>query len=458
MSKYPKAFLEQMLQLLGPEANEKFLASLQGHSPVSVRYNPYKITEMPIASERVPWASFAYYLPERPVFTVDPLFHAGAYYVQEASSMFLEQAFKQHCKPESRLRILDLCAAPGGKSTLIAGLMNSESMLLSNEVIRSRAFILSENIQKYGREHIWVSNNDPSAISKSLPAFFDVIITDAPCSGEGMFRKADHSIGEWSVQAVQHCSLRQQRILHDIWKALRPGGIMIYSTCTFNESENEENLLKFRAENDFESLRITLDESWKVTETYKDRLYSYRFYPHLTKGEGFFLSVLKKAGESEVSNPKLKKNLLPKAPKETDELKNWCLNGDLDFFKRNESVIVVPKSLSFEAQLIESSLNIISGGTELAEFNRKGFSPAPAAALWTGLNPEAFTIADFDLEETLHYLHLDNVNPDTVPDIEGWQLVSYQGHALGWIKKLSNRVNNYFPKEWKIRLSLDKLR
>jgi 16S rRNA C967 or C1407 C5-methylase (RsmB/RsmF family)/NOL1/NOP2/fmu family ribosome biogenesis protein len=456
MAVLPNAFKIQMQNLLGKEV-DSFFSELETSSPISIRYNPNKNADLPIEHEKVQWASAAFYLKQRPLFTADPLFHAGAYYVQEASSMFLEQALIQHCSLNKKNRILDLCAAPGGKSTLIAGLMNPESLLLSNEVIRSRAHILSENIQKWGNENVWVSNNDPSYLAHSLPAFFDVIVVDAPCSGEGMFRKSAESIDEWSEQAVNHCSLRQQRILHDIWGALRPGGILIYSTCTYNEYENELNLIKFKESCEFDSLRIKLDNSWKVSETQKNEVYGYRFYPHLTKGEGFFLSVLKKAGDKEASDPKIKKNILTKAGKEADFLKNYCLNPTLEFFKRKELILAVSKSLSYEAQLIESSLNIVSGGAQLAELNRKGFVPNPAAALWTGLNKEAFSVTELNLEDSLRYLHLENLNTELTNAKEGWQLVSYKGLGLGWIKRLSNRVNNYYPKEWRIRMSLDKL-
>ncbi len=456
MSVFPNAFKIQMQKILETETTS-FFNALESESPVSVRYNPLKKQNLPTEFQKVPWASLSYYLPKRPLFTADPLFHAGAYYVQEASSMFLEQALSQHCKLNEKIRVLDLCAAPGGKSTLIAGLMNPESLLISNEVIRSRAHILSENVQKWGYGNIWVSNNDPLYIANTLPAFFDVIVVDAPCSGEGMFRKAANSIEEWSPQAVNHCSLRQQRILHDIWKSLRPGGLLIYSTCTYNETENEQNLAKFKESCDFDSLKLSLDKSWGVTETNLNDIYGYRFYPHLTKGEGFFMSVLKKSGEKISSDPKIRKNQLSKAGKEADFLKNWCKSEAIELVKRKELVIALPKSLSYEAQLIESSLNIVSGATELAELNRKGFIPMPAAALWTGLNKEAFNTTTLDLENALRFLHLENVNLEISDSAEGWQLMSYKDLGLGWIKKLSNRVNNYYPKEWRIRMSLDKL-
>ena len=456
MSVFPEAFNKQMRQLLGTES-ETFFRALESESPVSIRYNPLKNTGLPTELQKVPWASSSFYLPERPLFTADPLFHAGTYYVQEASSMFLEQALVQHCNLSKKNRILDLCAAPGGKSTLIASLMNRESLLVSNEVIRSRAHILSENIQKWGNGNVWVSNNDPSFISNAFNAFFDVVVVDAPCSGEGMFRKAANSIDEWSPQSVNHCALRQQRILHDIWDALRPGGILIYSTCTYNQFENELNLTKFKESCDFDSLRLSLNKDWGVSETAENGIYGYRFFPHLTKGEGFFLSILKKSGDKDSSDPKIRKNLLAKAGKDSDILSNWYNNPDLELFKRKELIIAVHKSISYEAQLIESTLNIVSGAAELAEINRKGFIPSAAAALWTGLNSEAFVQSELDLENALKYLHLDNITPELTESKEGWQLITHKNIGLGWIKKLSNRINNYYPKEWRIRMSLDKL-
>jgi len=460
MQQLPKAFLEQMQQLLDNEVElENFLHSFAKPNPVSIRYNTAKSPEMPTALSPVPWASWAFYLPKRPNFTADPLLHAGAYYVQEASSMFLEQALRQTVNLDETLRVLDLCAAPGGKSTLISNLLNDGSLLLSNEVIRSRAHILSENIQKWGRANIWVSQNDPETIGKVLPSFFDVIVVDAPCSGEGMFRKSANSIEEWSPQVVQHCALRQQRILHDIWNSLRPGGVLIYSTCTYNEQENEKNLLKFRADCDFESLPLKLDPSWNVAETTNDGLFAYRFYLHKTQGEGFFLSILRKAGNADTSTLRIKKPAIAKADKEAAEWQTWAKNPEQwQWAKKNEQLLAIPASLWPEVQALESHLNIVYGGAVLAEATRKGFNPLPSAALWVGLQTEVFPSSELELHAAQRYLRLDSLSTDELSDAEGWQLVKYKGLNLGWVKKMQQRVNNYFPKEWKIRLSIDKLR
>ncbi len=457
MKNYPKDFLIQMTELLGEHELASFLDALGESTPTSIRYNPYKNLKKPL-EKIVPWASFAYYLKERPLFTADPHFHAGAYYVQEAASMFLEQAFNQHIDIASNLRILDLCAAPGGKSTLISGLINDNSLLVSNEVIRSRAFILSENIQKWGKANIWVSNNDPSEISYKLPHFFDVVTIDAPCSGEGMFRKSKKSIEEWSNNDVRHCSLRQQRILHDIWKSLRPGGILIYSTCTYNKTENEDNLIKFREHHAFDSLKLITNEQWQITETLTNGIYAYRFFPHKTKGEGFFISVLKKEGNSNADLPRIKNNPFSKPQKVAESISDWVENlSEFVLVQKKERIKAVPKSLEREAMVLES-LNLFYSNAELAEINRKGFSHLHSAALWTGLNRQNFISNELDLEESLKYLKLDNIDIQSVAQKDGWQLLTFDNLALGWIKKLKNRVNNYYPKEWKIRLSTDKLR
>jgi len=232
---FPPAFEQRMRPHLD-KSWEEFEQAHQQFPPVSIRFNPKK-AHSPIDLTIIPWTSHGYYLGERPSFTLDPLFHAGSYYVQEASSMFLEQAFLQAVDRTKPINVLDLCAAPGGKSTHLLSLMNKESLLVTNEVIRSRASTLAENIQKWGYDNVAVTNNDPQDF-KRLSGFFDVIVVDAPCSGEGLFRKDPGAMGQWSTDNVALCARRQQRILNDVWPALKEGGILIYSTCTYNELEN----------------------------------------------------------------------------------------------------------------------------------------------------------------------------------------------------------------------------
>ncbi|RYY42786.1 MAG: RsmB/NOP family class I SAM-dependent RNA methyltransferase, partial [Chitinophagaceae bacterium] len=265
----------------------------------------------PYLAEKVPWNSHGYYLNARPSFTIDPLFHAGAYYVQEASSMFLEVALRQSCELNSPLRVLDLCAAPGGKSTLIQSLLSPESLLVSNEVIKSRANILAENLTKWGAANVIVTNNDPKDF-KRLPSFFDCIVVDAPCSGSGLFRKDADAVAEWSLNNVALCSQRQQRILADVMNALKPGGILVYSTCSYSTDE-DEFISDWLADNHaVQSLRLQLREDWNIVETTSEKHnnFGYRFYPDKLKGEGFFIAVFKKQGE--ISVPRADKRNLAK--------------------------------------------------------------------------------------------------------------------------------------------------
>ena len=304
----PIDFITRTRALLGEEF-DRLEAALNADVPVSIRINSMKGTPAPKAGAPVAWCESGFYLPERLSFTFDPLFHAGAYYVQEASSMFLEQAIKAYVKEP--VRCLDLCAAPGGKSTHLASLLPDGSLLVSNEVIRSRSYVLAENIAKWGRPDTIVINNDPEEIGEALPHLFDVIVTDVPCSGEGMFRKDTDSTGEWSVDNVRLCASRGRRIIHDIWNALKPGGILIYSTCTYNTEEDEENIHYIIEELGAEALPIPTQEEWQITGALRFEHPVYRFFPHKTRGEGFFLAALRKAeGEIEeiVSSPKGKKS------------------------------------------------------------------------------------------------------------------------------------------------------
>ena len=317
----PIDFITRTRALLGNEF-DSFEAALQADVPVSIRINEKKGAPIPAADtpdNRVAWCDTGYYLPERLSFTFDPLFHAGAYYVQEASSMFLEQVIRSHVK--TPVRCLDLCAAPGGKSTHLAACLPEGSLLVSNEVIRSRSHILAENIAKWGNPNCVVTNNDPKEIGR-LTHFFDVIVADVPCSGEGMFRKDTDSTGEWSIANVALCAGRGRRIIHDIWNALKPGGLLIYSTCTYNTEEDEENVHHITEELGAEALPIpAVKDEWQITGPLKYNHPVYRFFPHKTKGEGFFLAALRKAdGEAEEirfknKNKKEKGKTAPAIPK-----------------------------------------------------------------------------------------------------------------------------------------------
>ncbi|HRE96113.1 MAG TPA: RsmB/NOP family class I SAM-dependent RNA methyltransferase, partial [Flavobacteriales bacterium] len=274
------------------DQQQKLLAdALQETPPVSIRIHPLK-KFFPENEKQVSWCSLGYYLSERPVFTRDPLFHAGCYYPQEASSMFLYHVLSE-ILPENPVRILDLCAAPGGKTTLAATLLRENDLLIANEIERPRCSVLRENVLKYGDPRVYVTNNAPENFS-ALEGFFDIIIVDAPCSGEGMIRKDPRALEEWSETNVRTCTVRQHDILQKIWPALKEGGVLVYSTCTYNTDENEKQIENWISNHSAENIELNVPDEWNITKTKAGDVSCYRFFPHKTRGEGFFLSALRK--------------------------------------------------------------------------------------------------------------------------------------------------------------------
>ena len=436
--KLPEPFIVRTKSILKEEWSD-FALALSQVSPVSIRVNNKK--EL-IHSDAIPWCSDGYYLSERPSFTLDPLFHAGTYYVQEASSMFLSQALLQNVPKDSV--VLDLCASPGGKSTLISEYLADNGFLLSNEIIRSRAYVLSENIQKWGNCNTVVSNNKPSEIG-SLTHMFDAMLVDAPCSGEGMFRKDPNSINEWSEANVQLCATRQKEILSDVWTALKPNGILIYSTCTYNLEENEENVAWIMQELGAEYVPLQVEQSWRISES----SLGYHFYPHRTKGEGFFLAVLRKNDEI-LSEVKLKKKeLLPfvSCPKDADGLIKE--QDDFSFYASNEQLNMFPKRYALQVNLFIQRLNCLLIGTEVFRYKGKNKIPQQGLALSKYLNQNKISNFDTNLEQALAYLRTEAL---VLPDCDlGIVLLTYQNIPLGWVKNVGNRCNNLYPNEWRIR-------
>jgi NOL1/NOP2/sun family putative RNA methylase len=401
--------------------------------------------------EEVPWNADGYYLAERPSFTSDPLFHAGAYYVQEASSMFLGQALKQTVDLLQPIKILDLCAAPGGKSTLIQSLISKESLLVSNEVIKTRVNVLSENITKWGAANVIVTNNDAKDF-KRLENYFDVIVIDAPCSGSGLFRKDAAAIDEWSLNNVQLCSQRQQRILADAFPSLKENGIIIYSTCSYSTEEDEAICDWIIAAFKVASVQLKIEESWNIVET-QSEIYNaagYRFYPDKVKGEGFFIAAFKKInGQDLHQKENRQKDATEKVTKnELEVLKPWLQNAaDFFFIKQNEDIIAMPLHLQNDLAVIQNSLYIKKAGVKMGAVIRNELIPHHELALSTIIS-DTIASAEVDLQTALQYLRKQEIKID--PLIKGWALIKYQQLPLGWVKTLPNRINNYYPKEWRI--------
>ncbi|MDD4821356.1 MAG: rRNA cytosine-C5-methyltransferase [Bacteroidales bacterium] len=447
---FPVDFIQSVRQLLGEEESKILIDSLQETPPVSIRLNPLK--QIPIqATDQVAWCANGYYLSERPSFTFDPLFHAGTYYVQEASSMFLEQAIRA-IVAEKPLLCLDLCASPGGKSTHLLSLLPPGSLLVANEVIRSRANVLSENVRKWGSTHAVVTNNDPADFSE-LNHLFDVILTDVPCSGEGMFRKDNDSIGEWSFPNVKLCSERQRRIVADVWSALKPGGWLIYSTCTYNTSENEENIHWICEELGATALSFPLEPAWGVSTIAAYNLPVHRFFPHKTRGEGFSLTLLRKEeGESRtVSRKKSKKNV--RVPDVPGLVRQWMLAPEAYQFELNNDLITaIPICWLDTIKLLAEHLKVVPSAVEIATVKGKDLIPHFSLAFSSALNKEAFPQCELSWKEAVMYLRKEVFPlPEAMPI--GYVLVCYKGFPLGFVKNLQGRANNLYPQEWRIRSS-----
>ena len=424
----------------------------------SVRINPHKLplleeeasssrrsTRLPIA-ERVPWSSLGYYLSHRPSFTFDPLFHAGCYYVQDASSMFLEQAITQTVDTTKPLKVLDLCAAPGGKSTHIQSLLSGDCLLVSNEVIKSRAGILKQNIIKWGCENVVVTNNDPQHFQK-LEGFFDLIVVDAPCSGSGLFRKDPEAISEWSKENVALCYGRQKRIIRDVLPALKEDGVLIYSTCSYSQEEDEDIADWLISEMHMQNEPLVVDTAWNivVSKSKETAASGYRFFPDKLKGEGFFLSCFRKTEPT--AEKKFKEAKLERiAMKEQAILDSWMIKEGLSFLKEH-FIYALPSGLLAGYSAIKQALNVQYAGIIVGEIMKDKLVPDHALAQSNRL-AAAVPRIELDLEEAIKYLQ--RADFKIASDAKGWQLVAFEQHNLGWINALPNRFNNYYPKELRI--------
>lgn len=445
MREWPTSFVDTMKAQLGPEWNN-FTAAHDAAPPVSIRLNPRK----PIAittSGFVPWAIQGRYLDTRPSFTFDPALHAGAYYVQEASSMFLEQAFLQVGGDAGRLTVLDLCAAPGGKSTHLLSLMDHTSVLVSNEVIRARASILSENIQKWGAHNVVVTSSDPQQFSH-LDSVFDIAVVDAPCSGEGLFRKDPNAVSSWSPENVVLCSRRQRRILEDIWPAIRNNGYLIYSTCTYNEQENEENLSWLLSQEDAESVTLNIDERWGVQTVEGKGLKAYRFYPHKVNGEGFFMAVIRKTSGSDVPRLKVSADLPRIATPVHDAVAHW-MKVPLKYFAYKDEIRAIPEGSEKLLNALTRHLYILNAGTLIGTAKHNKVVPNHAAAMSVNLDHGQWATHEADHETAIRYLRKEPIDISGMQ--RGFNLLVYQGLALGWLNVLDTRANNLYPGEWRIR-------
>jgi 16S rRNA C967 or C1407 C5-methylase (RsmB/RsmF family)/NOL1/NOP2/fmu family ribosome biogenesis protein len=427
---------------------QALLDALEAQSPVSIRVNPSKWKKKPLNGESVPWCTNGYYLGLRPSYTLDPLFHSGCYYPQEASGMFLQEAVRQAAETLKNIRVLDLCGAPGGKSTLLSEMIGTDSLLVANDPIRSRALILAENITKWGSGNTLVTQND-SAVFGRLSGYFDLILTDAPCSGEGMFRD-NIAVSEWSEANAAHCSERQKRILMDIWPALKENGILIYSTCTFNPGENEENMKWLTERHEAESVRLDISEFKEITEIDFNGIYGYGFYPDKVRGEGFFISVIRKTGKQEEKQIRSRRITELKPGKNDFEIAGKWTNFPKErLIKWHNEVLAVPCDMDSYLNLFQN-LTIVKAGTKIFVVKKEDYLPAHELVLSNHIKNAAFPHEDTNLSDSVSYLRRDSFAISGI--LKGWNIVTYEDINIGFVNNIGNRVNNYFPVEWRIRL------
>ncbi len=453
----PKDFETYTHALMGETLYSTLRDALDADAPTSIRLNPLKAASRDVNEAMragiVPWCrATGRYLRERPNFTFDPLMHAGVYYVQEASSMFVDFVVRQLI--HNPVTMLDMCAAPGGKSTAIRAALPDGSLLFCNEPMRTRAQILAENIQKFGHPDVVVTNNYPRDYRKS-GLEFDAILTDVPCSGEGMFRKDDGARAEWSTLNVDNCQRVQREIVADAWQCLKPGGLLIYSTCTFNAKENEENVEWAMHELGAQCVSLPTDKAWNITGALTGDAPVCRFIPGISSGEGLFMAVLRKPGEplpdtqAKKKKPTTRRNGTAKG-KALPLPKGLLHADDFTLRLRGDAVSAIPKRWADKYDAAESTLHIINAGVTTGRMKGKDIIPDQGLALSACLDRDAFATADIDLAKAIAFLRKEPVvlPPDTP---RGFVLLKYAGIPLGFEKNIGNRANNLYPQEWKIK-------
>lgn len=421
-----------------------------GKSVVSIRKNPFKPHPLYFDGNQtqVPWCEEGIILTDRPQFIFDPMFHAGVYYVQEASSMFIATILKQIFFEEKGKFCIDLCASPGGKSTLISSFLGRDGFLLSNEAISGRVGPLLHNTAKWGLSNMVVTNNSAAEVGQS-GLECDLLLVDAPCSGSGMFTKDEGAIEEWSMQNVQLCAERQHKILADALPVLTEGGFLIYSTCSYSVSENESVCDWLIEKHDLEPIKIDILQEWKIVESNtKSGAYTYRFYPYLLSGEGFFTSVFRKKAESRNTRSSVKTKLKPES-KVPAQIKQAILPDGFQFYQTGSGQwYAIPSIWEQQFSLINSKLNVRTAGQKIGEIKGKDFVPDASLAL-SIIRSDSFEKISLTKEAAIKFLQKRDFGFENTGN--GLKLIEYEDFGLGWAKKISSRWNNYFPASWMIR-------
>ncbi len=452
MRALPVAFTERMRKQLGAEEAECLFEALDSVSPVAVRLNPAKCGEEGVWSEgeAIAWSKNGRKLKERPSFTLDTAFHAGAYYVQEAASQFLDYIIAQEGLQGKR--VLDMCAAPGGKTTIYSTAVGRDGLVVANEYVRSRANILADNVRKWGLGNVLVTNNAPEHIAQ-FEGWFDMVAVDAPCSGEGMFRKEEVAREDWSEAAVKMCAARQLSIVREAWQSLKEGGLFIYSTCTFNDEEDEGVLQAFIEElGDVftSSQRVDIETQWGVIRGEVGAFQTFRFFPHKTDSEGLFVAVARKAESVAQRTPKARKKVVQEVDKNSrQELSCWLQEPEKHTFAVVADAIYAYRTEQYKAvQALSENLTAIYSGVAMGQVFKGKLKPDWALSQYVGLNRSAVAVTELDEARALDYLRKHDIAVGNME--EGINLVTHQGRALGFAKRVGVRCNNLYPNSLKI--------
>ncbi|MEX0966682.1 MAG: RsmB/NOP family class I SAM-dependent RNA methyltransferase [Bacteroidia bacterium] len=453
---FPKAFIAR-LQAHFPDQAETILDAMQEPPVLSIRQNPLKGSACFESEEPVPWNPHGRYLQDRPPYVLDPLHHAGAYYVQEASSMLFANAID--FKPG--MLMLDLCAAPGGKSTLLLSQLQPESLLISNELVHERAQVLKENLVRWGYPQVMVTNNRTDAFT-AFNGIFDVVVVDAPCSGEGMFRKDSKAAELWSEGLVKRCAHDQREMLQHAVDLVKPGGMLIFSTCTFEAEENEANVQSLYEVfgNILQPALLPLQPDWGVKERLVETAQGghpvYYCLPGLVRGEGMFISCFRKTGEGMMSRPRPKgRSLMALSSAEMETIQEYYSESEaLSVVKEEDEAYALPAAFLPLVSQMWQKLKVLKPGLHLGSFKHGKFVPSHELAMSLSLS-EKIPVVALDKEQSLKYLSRESF---PLPDLgfKGWGIVRYEHLPLGWIKNLGNRFNIHFPAQYKIRLDVER--
>lgn len=466
-----ESFRKYLEEAIGPDKARVAFSAFDLPASVSVRLNPSKAGTVPEVSGNsspVEWSACGRLLAERPVFTLDPAFHQGRYYVQDSSSMFVGELFRCLLREKfvltraasAPLKVLDLCAAPGGKTTDLAASLREfcgdNFILVANEVMKQRVQILADNVAIWGDPNVVVTSDDPADFG-GLSSFFDLIIADVPCSGEGMFRKDEEAVAQWSEDNVALCQARQRRIIADVWPALAEGGVLIYSTCTFNRYENDGNVEWMTDKLGADPLRLEIDGCESVIRTD----YGFSLVPGFVPGEGQYCAAVEKTGATEMllcEQPKSRimqgrdrHRMAEKAPSLPDSLEK-LFGIPVSLTVKSELLIAVPEIVAEAVRSLESCLKVMQKGCAVGTLKGRDLVPSADLALCTALAEDAFPRAELTEKEALAFLHKDTIYLPDAP--KGIVAVCFEGHPLGFVKNLGNRCNNLHPQSRRIRMDI----